>query len=62
MLKAISGVTLRSSLVRPLISSNLVSAKFTPVIRADAKKELHTSKVVLGGGDHEFVVSLNSKI
>lgn len=55
MLKAISGVTLRSSLVRPLISSNLVSAKFTPVIRADAKKELHTSKVVLGGGDHEFV-------
>lgn len=58
MLKAISGVTLRSSLVRPaLLGANLASNKFNPVTLSEsaASKHIHTTSKVLGGGDHEFV-------
>lgn len=57
MLKAISGVSLRSSgvMMRPLVNA-CASAKFSPIVKAEAaKNQFHTTAMKLGGGDHEFV-------
>lgn len=55
MLKAISGITLRSGLIRPVVS--LAQAKFTPLKNTDiaARNGFHTTTMKLGGGDHEFI-------
>lgn len=60
MLKAISGVSLRSSglVIRPLVNA-CANAKFSPIVKIEsAKYQFHTTAMKLGGGDHEFVVSI----
>jgi hypothetical protein len=61
MFKSITGVTLRSSLMRPLINAATATSKFSPImVKSEcAKHEFHTTAIKLGGGDHEYVVSVS---
>lgn len=51
---------LHSKLIRPLINGSSLATRTTPVVSTGLiKRDFHATPTKLGGGDHEFIVSLS---